>query len=191
MAKQCAGCRLEITDRRYLTCVLCHQYYDLDCANVLDFRLYNTMTNEQKKLWRCQLCRSREPKIGNSNTPIHPKQRNEEIMQHKHPQNTFLDVPITTNNPKIDPNVTIRKKISWYSNDSSDLEDLTVYSPPQGNTLPPENPETQTDPPETSFFENEDEKITLQKFTQILKQNNKYILSELNASFKKNRKRHL
>lgn len=184
MAKQCAGCLQEISDRRYLTCALCHQCYDLDCANVPECRFNNTMTIEHKNLWRCQLCRSKEPKVGNSNTPIHPKQRNEETLQRENPPNTYPEIPNTPTNQKINPNITIRKKISRYTSDSSELEDITIRSP-QGNTLLPESFQTQTDAPGTSYCVIDDETISLQKFTYILKQNNKYLMSELNASFQK------
>lgn len=69
--KECAGCRQLITDRYiFLTCCLCNQAYDLECANVSQQRFMNTMTTEHKSRWRCPLCLSKVAKTNNSNTPV-------------------------------------------------------------------------------------------------------------------------
>lgn len=40
---ECAGCKQPITSRRFLTCSLCKEPYDLECANIPELRFYNTM----------------------------------------------------------------------------------------------------------------------------------------------------
>lgn len=68
----CGGCRAIIKDRRYLFCSVCKENYDLECANVSESRFYNTMSKEHKKEWRCIVCKSKEPKKDNTNTPVRP-----------------------------------------------------------------------------------------------------------------------
>ncbi|KAM3957831.1 LOW QUALITY PROTEIN: uncharacterized protein ACR2FA_008176 [Aphomia sociella] len=65
----CAGC-LKSIEERYLCCGSCKQFYDLVCANVSEQRFFNTLTPEHKESWRCVLCKSKQPKGDNSNTPI-------------------------------------------------------------------------------------------------------------------------
>lgn len=66
----CSGCNNIIEDKRYLTCRGCEQNYDLICANVSENRFYNTLTKEHRDAWRCVLCKSKQPKTDNSNTPV-------------------------------------------------------------------------------------------------------------------------
>ncbi|CAG9791737.1 unnamed protein product [Diatraea saccharalis] len=66
----CGGCRKSIEDRRYLRCSACRLYYDLDCANVSEQRFYNTMSTDYKKVWKCVICASQQPKVDNTNTPV-------------------------------------------------------------------------------------------------------------------------
>lgn len=49
---------------------MCTKHYDLICANVSEQRFHNTLTAEHRARWKCQECRSKEPKTGNSNTPV-------------------------------------------------------------------------------------------------------------------------
>lgn len=66
----CAGCRSTLSNNLYLRCCVCTDSYDLDCANVAEKRFLNTMTNDHKTSWKCQACRSKQPKVGNVDTPI-------------------------------------------------------------------------------------------------------------------------
>lgn len=68
--KTCAACNQIIQDRRYLTCTLCSEAYDIECVNVPETRFYNTMTVEHKRKWVCPQCKSKEPKKGITNTPV-------------------------------------------------------------------------------------------------------------------------
>lgn len=98
--KPCAGCPNKIPNKvPYLTCSLCTSNYDLDCANVSEARFYNTMTLEHKKTWKCQMCRCKQPKGDNTNTPIHSQ------------------IPSVTDELS---NITLRKKSYKYINDSLD-----------------------------------------------------------------------
>lgn len=65
----CAGCLKTITSRRYLTCSLCKEKYDIKCGSVGEKRFY-LMTIEDKKRWKCQTCICKIPKSGNINTRI-------------------------------------------------------------------------------------------------------------------------
>lgn len=66
----CAGCRSALSNNLNLRCCICTDIYDLDCANVAEKRFLNTMTNDHKTSWKCQACRSKQPKVGNVDTPI-------------------------------------------------------------------------------------------------------------------------
>lgn len=66
----CAGCRCVISNREYLRCSLCQEVYERKCTTVSEQRFYNTMTKEHKLSWKCDQCRSKQPKTGNSNTPV-------------------------------------------------------------------------------------------------------------------------
>lgn len=68
--KRCAGCQAGIKGRQYLKCSICSQYYDLECANVTEQRFRNTFTAEHRQVWKCPLCKNKEPKHDNTNTPI-------------------------------------------------------------------------------------------------------------------------
>ncbi|XP_031763577.2 uncharacterized protein LOC128202525 [Galleria mellonella] len=67
---QCAGCLKLIENKRYLYCGGCNQHFDLDCANISEQRFYNTLTKEHRDAWRCVMCKSRQPKFDNTNTPV-------------------------------------------------------------------------------------------------------------------------
>ncbi|CAG9782468.1 unnamed protein product [Diatraea saccharalis] len=67
--KNCAGCLQAIKSRQFLCCCSCGESYDLLCANVSEQRFRNTLTGEHRQKWKCDECRSREPKSNNSDTP--------------------------------------------------------------------------------------------------------------------------
>lgn len=173
MAGICAGCLQEITDRRFLKCSICFQNYDLECANVSEQRFYNTFTEEHKNTWKCQFCRSKEPKTNNKNTPIRP---------HHHPENYCI--PSNRQSPTADQNVTKRKKISGYSDKKSTISDDDLTISPLGNTLMYESPKCPTGKDHIISPGKEDEQITLQSLTYILQKNNQYIISAIQSTFR-------
>lgn len=178
MANLCAGCHNEILDRRFLKCSKCNKDYDLECANVPEKRFYNTMTIDQKNSWKCPLCRSSEPKGDNTNTPIRSHQQNSTTnLLQKHEEK--IDI---TNYPA-NTNITVRKKLSKQNLNNSVYDDDSACSP-LGNTLVCESPinlsqkdETANDPDKSSYDEND--KLSIQKFTSILQENNKHILTSM------------
>lgn len=54
-----------------MNCHGCKQKYDLQCADLSPKR-YRKLNPEGKLKWRCFECRSKEPKTGNTNTPLRP-----------------------------------------------------------------------------------------------------------------------
>ncbi|CAG9790329.1 unnamed protein product [Diatraea saccharalis] len=68
---KCAGFLQIITDRQYLRCCVCSENFDLICANVSEQRFRSTLTGQHRANWKCEACKSKEPKADNSNTPIH------------------------------------------------------------------------------------------------------------------------
>ncbi|KAJ2937263.1 hypothetical protein O0L34_g19365 [Tuta absoluta] len=68
--RECAGCKRKIETRHYLTCAICDQNYDLECANVGEKRFFNVMDAERKAKWVCPECLYSMPKTDNVNTPV-------------------------------------------------------------------------------------------------------------------------
>lgn len=66
----CAGCLEAIDDGRFLKCYLCEQTFDLLCANVSEARFEVSMTIKHRNTWKCQVCKCKEPKADNSDTPV-------------------------------------------------------------------------------------------------------------------------
>lgn len=66
----CGGCRHVIGNNDCLKCTKCNKFYDLDCANILDRKIFTSMSKETKSKWKCYECISKMPKLGNSNTPV-------------------------------------------------------------------------------------------------------------------------
>lgn len=174
MAGICAGCRQDIIDRRFLKCSICLQSYYLDCANVSDQRFNNTLTEEHKKSWKCQLCRSKEPKTDNKNTPIRSYYNTEKYE-------TLCNQQTST----VDQNVTIRKKVPRYTEENSTISYDNVTNSPHGNTLISETQKSQTIKDTIIIsLEKNYEQVTVQKLTTILQQNNEQILSAIRTSFR-------
>lgn len=115
MEKVCAGCSESIPDRRFLTCSKCSDKYDLFCANVSEKRFYNTMRDEHKKSWLCPRCKSNQPKVNNTNTPIRQLLLNSNAMLEPGNQN-----------------ITMRKKSKSNLNNESLVSN---DSPPRGDTI--------------------------------------------------------
>lgn len=66
-SKKCAGCRNPLPKRDFLQCVMCKGKYDIECANI-SHKVFSTMEN--KEHWKCPECKSKQPKRGNTNTPV-------------------------------------------------------------------------------------------------------------------------
>ncbi|KAL0883332.1 hypothetical protein ABMA27_016739 [Loxostege sticticalis] len=69
-SKNCGGCLQVLDHSRHLTCSLCGQHYDIQCAGVSEQCFLSTLTGDRGAVWRCPRCRSREPKANNSETPV-------------------------------------------------------------------------------------------------------------------------
>ncbi|CAH0605393.1 unnamed protein product [Chrysodeixis includens] len=156
MATLCGGCQHDLLNIESLACYLCKDKYDLQCANISTMA-FISMTPEQKQKWKCQTCRSKEPKTGNLNTPI--RQLEHKLNKPSNPPEEQTNTP--------ESNITIRKKLKNSSfnvtlSDSSFLGD-TICSEDRENYISP-NPSLQN---------------LSELIMQRLKENNKYIISEI------------
>lgn len=158
MASNCAGCLNKLPKREFLTCCLCKLKYDLECANVPIVRFNNTMTEEHKRNWKCQLCRCQAPKTDNSNTPLRP-------------QTTVNSAPLSPNEGK--RNVTIRNKQTSRISDTTFTsdDDLSIL----GNTATGQSPETEVKSNLDSLILTQLDKLLENK----LEKNKQMLLSEL------------
>ncbi|CAH2097822.1 unnamed protein product [Euphydryas editha] len=68
-SKICAGCKNTLPKKGFLTCSNCGSKYDSDCANILPNQL-EKMDQQLKSSWKCPECCSKQPKSGNTNTPV-------------------------------------------------------------------------------------------------------------------------
>jgi hypothetical protein len=122
MAVKCAGCPQLISSREYLTCYLCKDIYDLECANVSIQRFLNTMTPEHKKSWKCQNCKMKEPRKDNSNTPIRPQQQTL-TTQAKTTDFTCSNVTLRSNKIKSQKSNKTNNTTTSFSDDLGVLDD--------------------------------------------------------------------
>lgn len=155
---KCEGCRQDIIDKKFLTCVLCSHKYDLKCANVLEKHFYSLMTPERKRDWKCPHCTSKIPKKGNTGTPIRQQETESNQQGAQHDTLTLL-----TNE-----NVTLRRNTqrNCYE-DLTSSEKNTVL----GDTL---YAETSFDQPETQLtMENLSDMIS-----KKLEKNNESLLAQ-------------
>lgn len=121
---KCAACLNEICDRRFLECAKCLDTFDLECVNVSEKRFYNTMTAEYKKSWICPQCKSKQPKLDNTNTPV----------RHQAPtSDTSGDLIENTQQQNLDFNVTLRRKLTRVLDCNESVS--SNCSPPHGETL--------------------------------------------------------
>lgn len=79
----CAACLQAIETRRFLTCCLCQQKYDIVCVNVPEKRFFNTMTAEHKSKWQCDACKNKKPKKINSDTPVRQMEMESSVTTRK------------------------------------------------------------------------------------------------------------
>lgn len=163
----CAGCNQTLPKREYLTCMLCADAYDLECANVSSQRFYNTMTNEHKQAWKCQLCICKMPKTGNTNTPVRSQ------------QSVFSSSEDTNN-------ITQRNKTNHIHNISA-LEDSILST--LGDTIQESHMPHATHNTSTTeirhALERKDSTITMQQFNLLLQQNNKSIIDAITDTIHK------
>lgn len=67
---KCAACHKKIpSNEEILTCYDCKHVYDLDCVKVSHER-FSSMEPLQKESWKCPECCCKQPKSGNTNTPV-------------------------------------------------------------------------------------------------------------------------
>ncbi|KAI5641606.1 hypothetical protein NE865_06120 [Phthorimaea operculella] len=74
----CSGCTAAIEDRKYLRCCnpdCKYPTYDLLCANVSEV-IFSKMTALERNAWKCVLCVSKEPKMGNAEAPARSANHN-------------------------------------------------------------------------------------------------------------------
>lgn len=153
----CAGCTQVLPNNEFLTCSLCAEKYDLQCANVSSQRFYNTLTGEHRNQWKCQACYCRMPKVGNVNTPVRQK------------ENINFDQLNTSPSSQDISNVTVRKRPAPSLDRTSSFQDLSQL----GNTL------------DSSSMEKDKKmkEITMQQLSDLitlkLQENNKSIVKEL------------
>lgn len=67
--QKCAGCPELLKGIALLQCCRCVDKYHYSCIN-LTKENYQSLTKENKESWSCPSCRCKEPKKGNSNTPV-------------------------------------------------------------------------------------------------------------------------
>lgn len=65
----CGGCKSTISNKEYMSCHECRQKYDLLCANLSPKR-FKKLSAEVKLKWTCLECKSKQPKLDNTNTPV-------------------------------------------------------------------------------------------------------------------------
>lgn len=70
----CVGCKSAIPNKEFMCCHECRQKYDLICANLSPKR-FKKMSQEVKLKWTCLECKSRKPKLDNTNTPVRAAQQ--------------------------------------------------------------------------------------------------------------------
>lgn len=153
--QNCAGCTQGLVNELHLTCTLCNKKYDLECANISINHFNKTMTSDHKKIWKCQGCRCKMPKTGNTNTPIRP-------------QTSTLTQ--RTASPNEENNVTIRRK-TYPTNDSTTFDSPSLL----GDTMSSEEG--------TTSNTNKHAELSLQNLSDVimmrLKENNESIIKDL------------
>lgn len=98
---KCSGCRNTIQNREFLECAICKMKYDINCANIPPNRFYSFYAQDpdRKRNWKCPECCSKQPKLGNTNTPIHSAVRR-----------NSRDAEVSDEQSRTSDNVTIRSK---------------------------------------------------------------------------------
>ncbi|CAH2247279.1 jg15461 [Pararge aegeria aegeria] len=68
-AKVCAGCRSALPKKEFLSCITCKSKYDYECANITP-KQFEEMDQIKRNNWKCPECCSKQPKTGNTHTPV-------------------------------------------------------------------------------------------------------------------------
>lgn len=111
-SKQCSGCLTKINNKDCMTCSLCKDIYDLNCANISTQR-FNTFDKDKKEKWVCPGCRNKERKRDNTNTPVHSRSGTQDMS----------DTRENLSSPDVD-NITQRKKS--HQSQSSSISALSL-----------------------------------------------------------------
>lgn len=119
----CYSCKLPITQKHALKCVLCTKYYDFDCAGTSE-KLYRLMDQNSKQKWKCQQCKT----ITKNPTNITLRKKPVRVQATK-------QIP----SPRIQEQLPSRvaSKASAESpvqNHTYDANDVTPYATPQADT---------------------------------------------------------
>lgn len=67
--KICAGCRNDLPKKEFLSCLICKSKYDCECANI-PVKQFVLMDQQKRNNWKCPECCSKQPKTGNTQTPV-------------------------------------------------------------------------------------------------------------------------
>ncbi|KAL4706791.1 hypothetical protein ACJJTC_018172 [Scirpophaga incertulas] len=67
--KHCAGCSKKIINREFLSCSYCADVYDIECVNYSG-KQFMLMNKNEKDNWKCPVCKSKQRKLDNTNTPV-------------------------------------------------------------------------------------------------------------------------
>ncbi|CAH0722350.1 unnamed protein product, partial [Brenthis ino] len=109
----CAGCKQSLPKKEFISCSKCKLKYDLQCAN-LSSKEFKQLEPQFKNVWKCPECRSKEPKIDNTNTPVRSSTINASCSK------------LSCNDSMELSNITLRKKHSKSSPDAASNEYITV-----------------------------------------------------------------
>ncbi|CAB3243917.1 unnamed protein product [Arctia plantaginis] len=93
--KSCGGCMNDIRTRECLKCYKCQSWFDF---LVVPEKRFKSMGPESRINWNCPGCRSTEPKLDNTNTPIRATQASSPIDTHK--QTSLCSSNVTKRNKK-------------------------------------------------------------------------------------------
>ena len=114
IVKKCKVCNKLIKTYSYLHCVVCKEYYDLDCARVPSCRFYS-MTRENKTSWRCIPClttKSNQNMTNSTSTPISRQRSNDYVSSPTNRTTNQLGLNCSIDNNKHShENITHRNKI--------------------------------------------------------------------------------
>ncbi|KAL4718448.1 hypothetical protein ACJJTC_016671 [Scirpophaga incertulas] len=73
----CSGCLQTLSTSLFLRCSICTESYDLLCAGLSKQQFLKTKT-EQRLKWKCETCKSKQPRGDNSDTPV--RCRDDKVM---------------------------------------------------------------------------------------------------------------
>lgn len=100
----CDGCRTPNLTGDFMHCHGCRQKYDLQCADLSPKR-FKKLNSEGKLKWRCFECKGRQPKVGNTSTPLRPS-----VGPSQQPTSDVEPVKVKSSENS-NENVTMRRKV--------------------------------------------------------------------------------